>query len=249
MQNAAGDGAQAPHDQNAAYRTVVSDLVSLVERVQKSLRLIEQAIARETGNAARQPESSTNVIVLDDVSPRYMKAAAALQACDVNLGIALRSLLDPADRSMRREPAGTFGHRGVRPTRRRPAGAYDVLPRKFSPGFSRVVNHLQRSGPASVMPPAHRRTRTPPRRWRTLDPDRNTGRLRDSRPRHGPRCIDSGRYMKDFIGTGRVARTGVHLRIKSEGMLRWKTRQIRLRRTRASGPAVRSASVHRLFGL
>ena len=64
MQNAAGDGvAQAPHDQNDAYRAVVSNLVSLV----------------------------------DDVSPRYMKAAAALRACDVNLGIALRSLLDPAD--------------------------------------------------------------------------------------------------------------------------------------------------------
>jgi hypothetical protein len=26
-----------------------------------------------------------------------MKAAAALQACDINLGIALRSLLDPGD--------------------------------------------------------------------------------------------------------------------------------------------------------
>ena len=96
MQNAAGDGvAQAPHDQNDAYRAVVSDLVSLVEHVQKSLRLIEQAIAGETPLGS--PESSTNVIVLDDVSPRYMKAAAALQACDVNLGIALRSLLDPAD--------------------------------------------------------------------------------------------------------------------------------------------------------
>ena len=32
MQNAAGNGAaQAPHDQNAAYRAVVSDRVSLVE--------------------------------------------------------------------------------------------------------------------------------------------------------------------------------------------------------------------------
>jgi hypothetical protein len=41
MQNAAGDGvAQAHHDQNAAYRAVVSDLVCLVERVQNSLRLI-----------------------------------------------------------------------------------------------------------------------------------------------------------------------------------------------------------------
>ena len=96
MQNAAGDGvAQAPHDQNAAYRAVISDLVSLVEHVQKSLRLIEQTIAGETSPGS--PESSTNIIVLDDVSPRYMKSAAALQACDVNLGIALHSLLDCGD--------------------------------------------------------------------------------------------------------------------------------------------------------
>ena len=78
---------------------MVSDLVSLVEHVQKSLRLIEQTIARETSpeTSPGGPESSTSVIVLDDVSPRYMKAAAALQACDVNLGIAQRSLLDPGD--------------------------------------------------------------------------------------------------------------------------------------------------------
>jgi hypothetical protein len=99
MQNAAGDGVvQAPHDQNATYRAVVSDLVSLVEHVQKSLRLIEQTIARETSlEMSPGPESSTNIIVLDDVSPRYMKADAALQACDINLGIALRSLLDSSD--------------------------------------------------------------------------------------------------------------------------------------------------------
>jgi hypothetical protein len=100
MHNAAGNGvAHAPHDQNAAYRAVVSDLVSLVEHVQNSLRLIERTIARETSpetspEISPGPESSTNIIVLDDVSPRYMKAATALQACDVNLGIALRSLRD-----------------------------------------------------------------------------------------------------------------------------------------------------------
>ena len=100
MRNAAGDGvAQAPHDPNAAHRAVVSDLVSLVEHVQNSLRLIEQTIARETSpeTTPGSPESSTNIIVLDDVSPRYMKAASALQACDVSLGIALRSLLDSSD--------------------------------------------------------------------------------------------------------------------------------------------------------
>jgi hypothetical protein len=96
MQNAAGDGvAQASDGQNDAYRAVVSDLVSLVEHVQKNPRLIEQTIMGET--SPRIAESSTNVIVLDDVSPRYMKAAAALQACDVSLGTALRSLLDSSD--------------------------------------------------------------------------------------------------------------------------------------------------------
>lgn len=59
------------------------------------LRLIERTIAAEIPLAS--PESSINVIVLDDVSPRYMKAAAAVQAFDVNLGSALRSLLDAED--------------------------------------------------------------------------------------------------------------------------------------------------------
>jgi hypothetical protein len=93
MQNAAGGGvAQAPYDPNDAYHAVVSDLVSLVEHVQNSLRLIEQMIAKEVSPGA--PESSTNVIVLDDVCPCYTKAAAAVQACDFNIGIALHSLLD-----------------------------------------------------------------------------------------------------------------------------------------------------------
>ena len=99
MQNAAGDAVvQAPHDQNATYCAVLSDLVSLIEHVQKSLRLIEQTIARETSpEMSPGPESSTHIIVLDDISPRFMKADAALQACDVNLGIALRSLMDSSD--------------------------------------------------------------------------------------------------------------------------------------------------------
>ena len=83
---------QTFHDHNDTYSAVVSDLVNLIEHVQNGLRLIERMIAREVTHES--PESSTNVIVLDDVSPRYMKAAAAVQACDANLGIALRSLLN-----------------------------------------------------------------------------------------------------------------------------------------------------------
>jgi len=52
------------------------------------LGLIERTIARETSPATpRVPPT----IVLGDVSPRHMKTAAVLQACDVNLGIAMRS--------------------------------------------------------------------------------------------------------------------------------------------------------------
>ena len=93
MQNAAGDGVKRePHDQNDACRSVVSDLISLIEHVRASSRLIETAIARETSPTGQ--DSAANVIVLDDVSPRYMKAATVLQACDTNLATALRSLLD-----------------------------------------------------------------------------------------------------------------------------------------------------------
>jgi len=93
MRNAAGDGiAFGPDGQNDSYRSVVSDLVGLIEHVQASLRLIEQTMVPETSLGS--PENAGNVVVLDDVSPRYAKAAAALKACDINLGVALHVLLD-----------------------------------------------------------------------------------------------------------------------------------------------------------
>jgi hypothetical protein len=82
-----------PELRNDAYHSVVSDVISLIEHVQASLRLIEQEIAREI--AASSQDTSTNVIVLDDVTPPYVRATAALKACDANLAIALHSLLDP----------------------------------------------------------------------------------------------------------------------------------------------------------
>ncbi|MDI1266986.1 MAG: hypothetical protein PS018_27355 [bacterium] len=97
MQNAAGDaGERAPHDQDDEYRAVVADLVRLIEDVQSSLRLIEHAIAGEAVTGG--PESAGNVVVLDDVSPRYMTATAALHVCEANLDIALHSLRDVGDR-------------------------------------------------------------------------------------------------------------------------------------------------------
>ena len=95
MQNADGGSAIEPKDRNEdrndAYHSVVSDLVSLIDHVQASLMLIESAIARETVGTQ---EAAANIIVLDDVTPPYMRAPAALRACDANLAIALHSLLD-----------------------------------------------------------------------------------------------------------------------------------------------------------
>jgi hypothetical protein len=93
MQNAAGGGASGQFDsRNDSPRAIVSDLVSLIEHVQASIRLIEQAIVRESrlGNQ----EVGANVIVLDDVTPRYESANTALNRCSAGLGVALHFLRD-----------------------------------------------------------------------------------------------------------------------------------------------------------
>jgi hypothetical protein len=93
MQNPQGGSiAIEPADRNDVYHSVVMDLVALIEHVQASLRSIEQEIARETVSGSQ--ETSSNVIELDDVTPPYVRATAALKACDANLAIALHSLLD-----------------------------------------------------------------------------------------------------------------------------------------------------------
>lgn len=96
MPNAAGGVRErSPHDQEED-RAVAADLVRLIEHVRSSLRSIEQTIAGEA--TTDDPESFGNVVVLDDVSPRYLSATAALRACEANLDIAFRSLCNAGDR-------------------------------------------------------------------------------------------------------------------------------------------------------
>jgi hypothetical protein len=56
------------------------------------MQLIEAAITREAplGNQ----EVAANVIVLDDVTPRYARAKAALSASSAGLGVAVHYLLE-----------------------------------------------------------------------------------------------------------------------------------------------------------
>jgi hypothetical protein len=93
MQNAAGHRASVQSDdRNDNYHAIISDLVSLIEHVQASMRLIEAAIAGES--SLGYEEIAANIVVLDDVTPRYVKANAALHACNAGLGVALHILLD-----------------------------------------------------------------------------------------------------------------------------------------------------------
>ena len=71
------------------YRTVVSDLASVIEQIRSSLRLIETEIASET--PCVEP-AADNVFVLDDVTPGYARACAVLRECDAGLSVALHLL-------------------------------------------------------------------------------------------------------------------------------------------------------------
>lgn len=91
MQDMAGSYPQ-PDSRNDNYFSVVSDLMSLAAHIQASMNMLETAIAREL--PAGDPEAYENVVVLDDVTPCYVKANAALHACKAGLGAALRCMLD-----------------------------------------------------------------------------------------------------------------------------------------------------------
>lgn len=113
MQKAAGGGASIQSDDRSDdHHSIVSELVSLIAHVQASIKLLEAAIARET--APGDQEVAANVVVLDDVTPRYAKANAALNSCDADLGAALRFLLDAG---ASKHGSGEFARSDRRPVR------------------------------------------------------------------------------------------------------------------------------------
>jgi hypothetical protein len=91
MQNTAGSGRQAD-GRNDNYLSVVTDLASLIERIQASMQMLEPVIARALPQG--ELEAYDDVVVLDDVTPHYVRANAALDACRAGLGVALHGLLD-----------------------------------------------------------------------------------------------------------------------------------------------------------
>jgi hypothetical protein len=68
---------------------IAADLRMLISQIETSMRRTATAMNREHGN---DPEGSADVFVLDDVTPRYATAIAALDACRAGLGHALECL-------------------------------------------------------------------------------------------------------------------------------------------------------------
>ncbi len=80
------------NNRNDEHGSIVSDLVSLIEHVQASVKPIEQAIVLEAGSDIQQ--TADHPVVLDDVTPRYQNAKAALNTCSAGLGATLDLLRD-----------------------------------------------------------------------------------------------------------------------------------------------------------
>jgi hypothetical protein len=89
MQNATNDNPRSTIG-NESCRSVVTNLATLIEHLEPSRKLLELAIVRE--NAHGGPDLHGEFVVLDDVTPCYRSADAALNACNAALATTLRAL-------------------------------------------------------------------------------------------------------------------------------------------------------------
>ena len=92
MQNTADHISVQSDKRGDSHSSIISNLGSLVEQVRANMALIESAIASEASPG--NPETAADIAVLDDVTPCYVQANAALSACNASLGVALHLLRD-----------------------------------------------------------------------------------------------------------------------------------------------------------
>jgi hypothetical protein len=103
--NAADHTSIQSDNRNDSYNSIISNLGALIEQVRANMKLIESAITGEASPGDQ--EVAANIVLLDDVTPRYVRANAALNACNAGLGAALHLLEDI--RSSNQETAGAEG--------------------------------------------------------------------------------------------------------------------------------------------
>ena len=93
MQSAEGGSVSArSNDRYDGFGSIVLDIVSLIGRVQASTKLVKSAIAIESPLGL--PEIAADVVVLDDVTPRYLNARVTLNTCNASLEVTFHLLLD-----------------------------------------------------------------------------------------------------------------------------------------------------------
>ena len=97
MQNATAQDAVPLNDRDEGFYMIVSDLVCLIDRVQASMKLVETTQAQQPAADAELAD----VLVLDDVTPLYAQASAALDACNASLTAALQFLIESTATTLR----------------------------------------------------------------------------------------------------------------------------------------------------
>jgi len=98
MLNYAGTPPLAAMAETDSHQLIAAELRSLIARIDISLRLIDAAIETDDDSAIVDADlGSTEIVVLDDVTPRFATASAALNACRAELGQALQNLSESGD--------------------------------------------------------------------------------------------------------------------------------------------------------
>jgi hypothetical protein len=97
MLNYAGTPPLAAMAETDSRQLIAAELRSLIARIEISMRLVDAAMQPDDDGALLSPSlspnlGSTEIVVLDDVTPRYATASAALNACRAELDRALRNL-------------------------------------------------------------------------------------------------------------------------------------------------------------
>lgn len=91
MLNYAGTPPLAAIAETDSRQLIAAELRSLIAHIEISMRLIDAAMEPDDDGAIT---GSSDVVVLDDVTPRFATASAALNACRAELGHALENLSD-----------------------------------------------------------------------------------------------------------------------------------------------------------
>jgi len=99
MLNSAGTPLLVTTPEADSRQLIAADLRCLIAQIQSSMRLIDAAMIDaglerdDSGDRA----GSIDILVLDDVTPRYATASAALNVCRAGLGRALQYPSDSDD--------------------------------------------------------------------------------------------------------------------------------------------------------